>query len=182
MTLYQNICVYCASSNDVDPKFKMLARDVGAAIAQSGRRVVYGGGHVGLMGAVADAALDMKGDVIGVIPQCLVDREVAHKGLTELYTTETMQARQQDMADRSDAFIVLPGGLGTLAEFFEVITWKHLGLHNKPVFVLNAFGYWDLLLEMLQKAGDEKFLYEETDALFTVCDSMVSLKEQLFAD
>lgn len=148
-------------------------------IAHSGRKLVYGGGHVGLMGAAADAALEVGGDVIGVIPQCLKDREVAHTGLTELHTTETMQERQQYMADLSDAFIVLPGGLGTLAEFFEIITWRHLGIHDKPVFVLNAFGYWDLLLEMLEKAGEEKFLYKDPAALFTVVDGLHDIEKQL---
>ncbi|NCT41718.1 MAG: TIGR00730 family Rossman fold protein [Alphaproteobacteria bacterium] len=179
MSKYQNICVYCASSNRVDPKYTKLARDVGTFIASSGRTLVYGGGHVGLMGAAADATLDGGADVIGVIPQCLMDREVAHKGLTSLHITKTMQERQQQMADLSDAFVMLPGGLGTLAEFFEIITWKHLGLHDKPVFILNAFGYWDLLLDMLVKAGDEKFLYEDTSHLFTVCNTLGDLKVKL---
>lgn len=179
MNNFQNICVYCASSNAVDPKYKDLARDVGAFIAGHNKRLVYGGGHVGLMGAAADAALDAGGEVIGVIPQCLKDREVAHTGLTELHTTETMQERQQKMADLSDAFIVLPGGLGTLAEFFEIITWRHLGIHDKPVFVLNAFGYWDLLLDMLNKAGEEKFLYKDMAELFTIINGLHEIEGQL---
>jgi len=178
MNSYQNVCVYCASSNKVDSKYIKLADDVGAFIAKSGRTLVYGGGHVGLMGAAADAALNDGGEVIGVIPQYLKDKEVAHLGLSALHTTLTMQERQQKMADLSDAFIMLPGGLGTLAEFFEIITWKHLGFHSKPVFVLNAFGYWDDLLAMLLKAGNENFLYEDTDTLFTVCDDFNDLQKQ----
>jgi len=179
MGLYQNICVYCASSNRVDPKYIALARDVGAIIAGASRRLVYGGGHCGLMGATADAALDGGGEVIGVIPQYLKDREVAHLGLTALHITDTMQERQQQMADLSDAFIMLPGGLGTLAEFFEIITWKHLGLHDKPVFVLNVFGYWDSLLDMLDKAGAEGFLYEGSRDLFEVVSSVEDIRARL---
>ena len=179
MTSYPNICVYCASSNRVDSKYLELSSNVGDFIASSGRKLVYGGGHVGLMGVAADAVLNKGGDVIGVIPQCLMDREVAHKGLTELHTTSTMQERQQMMADLSDAFIVLPGGLGTLAEFFEIITWRHLGIHDKPVFVLNAFGYWNSLLEMLEKVGDEGFLYKDLSELFIVFDTLEDLQEYL---
>jgi len=177
--MYQNICVYCASSNAVDPQYKALAHDVGALISAGGSTLVYGGGQNGLMGAAADAALGNNGEVIGVIPKSLIDREVAHRGLTQLHTTETMQERQRVMADFSDAFIMLPGGLGTLAEFFEIVTWKHLGEHQKPIVVLNAFGYWDHLLEMLKKAGDEKFLYQDTSALFSVCDDLQSLQANL---
>ena len=171
MTSFQNICVYCASSGAVDAKYLTVARDVGQSIAKSGKGLVYGGSHVGLMGAAADAALAADGDVIGVIPQHLKDREVAHIGLTELHTTHTLQERQQRMADLSDAFVVLPGGLGTLAEFFEVVTWKQLGLHDKPIFVLNSYGYWDSLLKMLDEARQGKFLYDRPDALFEVLEN-----------
>ena len=179
MSDLQNICVYCASSSSVDSKYKALAHDVGGMIADAGKTLVYGGGHVGLMGAAADSALDKGGEVIGVIPQNLKDREVAHTGLTQLHTTDTMQARQQMMADLSDAFIVLPGGLGTLAEFFEIITWRHLELHQKPVWVLNTFGYWDLLLEMLDKAQDEQFLYKDPSDLFSVYGSVEDIRLNL---
>lgn len=179
MSALKNICVYCASSNNVDPKYKQLAGELGTLLAQNNRTLVYGGGHVGLMGACADAALNNGGKVIGVIPQSLKDREIAHQSLTKLHITNTMQERQQKMADLSDAFIMLPGGLGTLAEFFEIITWKHLSLHDKPIFVINAFGYWDHLLTMLAKAGDEGFLYEETSQLFEVFKNLDDLKKHL---
>lgn len=179
MSVFQNICVYCASSNDVDPKYKQLASDVGAYLAQDNRKLVYGGGHVGLMGACADAVLEQGGEVIGVIPQFLQDREVAHKGLTELHITDTMQERQQKMADLSDAFIMLPGGLGTLAEFFEIVTWKQLGHHDKPIVVFNAYGYWDSLLEMLHKSMDERFLYQKANQLYSVCDDVEGIKSFL---
>lgn len=179
MTIYQNICVYCASSSRVNPKYTDLATEVGEMIATNKRTLVYGGGHVGLMGAAADAALGANGKVIGVIPQYLKDKEVAHKALSELHTTHTMQERQQKMADLSDAFIMLPGGLGTLAEFFEIITWKHLGLHDKPVLVLNSYHYWDDLFAMLEKAGNENFLYEDTASLFKICADLNDLQEKL---
>jgi len=181
MTSLKNICVYCASSSSVDPKYRQLATDLGQFLGQENRTLVYGGGHVGLMGACADAVLEQSAKVIGVIPQYLKDREVAHEGLTVLHVTDTMQERQKKMADLSDAFVMLPGGLGTLAEFFEIITWKHLTLHDKPVFVLNAYGYWDQLFAMLAKAGEEKFLYKDTAELFTVCDSLEDLKKHLLS-
>ena len=108
-----------------------------------------------------------------------MDTEVAHTALSELHLTETMQERQQKMADLSDAFIVLPGGLGTLAEFFEIITWRHLGIHDKPVFVLNTFGYWNALLEMLNKAGNERFLYKDPADLFIVAEDLHDIEKQL---
>ena len=179
MSIFSSICVYCASSNAVDSCYLTLASEVGARIARNGQQLVYGGGHVGLMGACADAALEAGGEVIGVIPQCLVEREVAHENLTALHVTDTMQARQQKMADLSDAFIVLPGGIGTLAEFFEIITWQQLGLHTKPIYVLNAFGYWNDLLAMFDKARNEKFLYKSQPDIFDVCDDLSQLSEKL---
>ncbi len=179
MITYSNICVYCASSSRVDPKYLELARDVGEMIALGGSKLIYGGGHVGLMGAAADAALGKGGEVIGVMPQCLIEREVAHKNLTELHETLCMQSRQKMMADLSDAFIVLPGGLGTLAEFFEIITWKHLGLHDKPVLLVNYDGYWDGMLDMLSRAGDEHFLYRDCSELFVVCEAIEDVKKHL---
>ena len=179
MNTLKSICVYCASSNAVDPNYIQLASDLGVYLGQEKRTLVYGGGHCGLMGAVADAALGHGADVIGVIPQYLKDKEVAHTGLTKLHVTETMQQRQQKMADLSDAFVMLPGGLGTLAEFFEVVTWKQLGLHDKPIIVLNAYGYWDLLFEMLEKSAQEKFLYQSSSSLYSLCDDLEAVKKCL---
>jgi len=179
MTTLQNICVYCASSNAVDDQYKVLAQDLGTALGEHNKTLIYGGGHVGLMGAVADAALDASSKVIGVIPQYLKDKEVAHDGLTELHITQTMQERQTKMAELSDAFIVLPGGLGTLAEFFEIVTWKQLGLHDKPIFILNAFSYWDHLLAALDHAHDQKFLYQDMQTLCEVVDTLDALTAKL---
>ncbi|MGB0719839.1 MAG: TIGR00730 family Rossman fold protein [Bdellovibrionales bacterium] len=168
---FKTVCVYCASSADVDDVYKEAARDLGQLCAQSGKHIVYGGGHVGLMGVLADSALAAGGEVTGVIPQLLMEKEVAHRGLTHLYQTQTMQERQLKMAELSDAFVVLPGGTGTLAEFFEVLTWKQLGLHDKPIAVLNIGGYWDFLLKTLDFAREQRFIKHNLNALYDIfCD------------
>src|SRR5687768_3375935 len=150
--ILQRICVFCGSSTGSNPAYRHVADGLGRAIARSGRRLVYGGGNVGLMGVVADAALADGGEVTGVIPRHLVEREVAHAGLSELRVVDSMHQRKQSMADLSDAFIVLPGGLGTLEEFFEVWTWGQLGLHRKPYGLLNVAAYFDPLLTFLDHA------------------------------
>lgn len=145
---------------------------LGAILAKAGYGVVYGGSRAGLMGLVADGALAQGGKVIGVIPAFLVGREQAHTDLNEQYVVETMHERQMKMADLSDAFIVLPGGLGTMAEFFEVATWKTLGVYNKPVIVVNLRGYWDPILKMIESAGELGFLHHMPENLFYVVDSV----------
>ncbi len=144
-----SVCVYCGSANRVDPAFKNIARDVGKALAEKGKRLVYGGGRVGLMGIVADAALAAKGEVIGIIPQHIQAREIQHTSLTELHVVNDMHTRKRMMVERSDAFVILPGGFGTLDEAFEILTWKQLQLHSKPVIIFNANGYWDGMLKMI---------------------------------
>lgn len=176
MSDLQNICVYCASSALVEQKYKDLARDLGVFLARDGRRVVYGGGHVGLMGILADAALAAGGEVIGVIPTFLKEKEVAHDALTRLYTTPDMQTRQSKMAELSDAFVILPGGLGTLAEFFEIVTWKYLSLHDKPIVFIDPDGYWSSLLTMLDQSYDAKFLRQKPQDLFDVYASIEDFK------
>src|SRR5262245_3995745 len=141
------VCVFCGSSPGADPKFVGGAKALGQAIAGTGRALVYGGASVGLMGAVADAVLEAGGAAIGVMPQALVDREVAHKRLTELHVVSTMHERKALMAELADAFIAMPGGLGTLEEFFEVWTWAQLGLHEKP---LGIFGPQDFFFPLFQ--------------------------------
>ncbi|MBP7252300.1 MAG: TIGR00730 family Rossman fold protein [Alphaproteobacteria bacterium] len=145
-----SVCVYCGSANRVDATFKNIARDVGTAIASQKKRLVYGGGRVGLMGIVADSALAAGGEVIGVIPQHIQAREIQHTGLTELHVVEDMHTRKRMMVERSDAFVILPGGFGTLDETFEILTWKQLQLHSKPVVIFNAFGYWDKLISLVE--------------------------------
>lgn len=154
----ESICVFCGSSNGSDPAYAMAARHLGQAIAGNGLTLVYGGGHVGLMGVVADAALEAGGEVIGVMPKSLVDREIAHTGLTKLHVVSSMHERKALMADLSDGFIALPGGNGTLEEFFEVLTWAQLGEHDKPCGLLNAAGYYDPLLAVFDQMVLMKFL------------------------
>lgn len=157
----RNICVYCGSSAGNRPEYRAAAQELGRTLAQAGIGLVYGGAHVGLMGAVADAALAARGSVIGVIPRHLAEREVAHHGLTELHVVETMHERKQQMASLSDAFIALPGGYGTLDELCEVLGWAQLGLHAKPIVLLNTCRYYDPLLTMLDQAVREGFLSME---------------------
>ena len=144
-----SVSIFCGASSGQDPSFAALAYDIGTVCANENMQVVYGGAKTGLMGKMADGALDHGGRVIGVLPHCLENREVGHKGLTKLYKVETLHERQQKMMDLSDLFLILPGGYGTLAEFFEVLTWKQIGLHNKKIIVLNANEYWTPLLYLL---------------------------------
>jgi uncharacterized protein (TIGR00730 family) len=158
VTDVRRVCVFCGASAGVDPRYLAAARDVGEGLARRGIGLVYGGGRVGLMGAVAEAALAAGGEVIGVIPQGLVDRELAHPGLSELLVVETLHERKAMMAERADAFIALPGGLGTLEELAEVVSWAQLELHTKPIGLLDVGDYWALLLAWLDFAVAEGFV------------------------
>ena len=153
-----SVCVYCGSRPGQDAAFAQAASTVGHLIGQSGGQLVYGGGRAGLMGIVADAALAAGATVVGVIPQALMERELGHRGLTELHVVQTMHERKQMMAERSDAFLALPGGIGTLEELFEVWTWQQLGYHDKPVGLLNVAGYYDRLLGFLDETGRQGFV------------------------
>ena len=139
-----SVCVYCGSRTGASPAFEAAARATGALIGRMGWQLVYGGGRAGLMGAVADAALAHGARVVGVIPESLMHRELGHTGLSELHVVQTMHERKRLMAERSDAFLALPGGIGTLEELFEVWTWRQLGYHDKPVGLLNSDGYYGL--------------------------------------
>ena len=152
--------MFCGSSAGARDIYQQAAETVGRLLCQRGIELVYGGGHVGLMGVVADACLNEGGRVIGVIPQALADKEVAHTGLTELRIVGSMHERKAVMADLSDAFVSLPGGFGTWEEFFEVLTWAQLGIHRKACGVLNVNGYYDPLIEMADRALSEGFLRE----------------------
>ena len=154
----KRICVFCGSNAGARSEYAEAARALATVLAERKLGIVYGGGNVGLMGVLADAALARGGEVIGVIPQKLVDKEVAHRGVTELRIVETMHERKALMNDLSDAFIALPGGFGTLDEFFEVLTWAQLGFHGKPCALLNVSGYYDGMLAMLDHAVTERFL------------------------
>jgi uncharacterized protein (TIGR00730 family) len=154
----RRICVFCGSNAGARSEYAEAARALATVLAERKLGIVYGGGNVGLMGVLADAALARGGEVIGVIPQKLVDKEVAHRGVTELLVVETMHERKALMNDLSDAFLALPGGFGTLDEFFEVLTWSQLGFHGKPCALLNVAGYYDCMLAMLDHAVAERFL------------------------
>lgn len=154
----KSICVYCGASTGRQPVYEAAARELGTALAQRGLRLVYGGASIGLMGAVADAALAAGGEVIGIIPEALQRKEVAHAGLSELIVTRSMHERKTTMAELSDGVVALPGGIGTLEELFEIWTWAQLGFHRKPCGVLNVAGYYDQLLAFLDHARDEALL------------------------
>jgi len=176
LTLH-SICVYCGSSNTVAQRYKDSAQAIGAEIARRGSRVVYGGGHVGLMGIVADAAMKQGGSVIGIIPEHIRAQEVQHTGLTELHVVPDMHTRKRMMVERADAFVILPGGLGTLDETFEILTWKKLKLHNKPVIIFNQDGYWDTMIALIDKTIAENFSQPADRVLFKT----VTTIEELFA-
>lgn len=154
----KSICIYCGSSTGHKPEYAAAAREIGHALAAANVELIYGGGRVGLMGVLADAVLAAGGRVQGVIPQALADLEVAHQGLTQLHVVETMHQRKSLMAELSDGFIALPGGLGTFEELFEIWTWSQLGMHAKPIGLLNVAGYYDLLLQFLDHAEQQQLL------------------------
>jgi uncharacterized protein (TIGR00730 family) len=162
------ICVFCGSNSGVNPAYAEAARAFGALLAREGIALVYGGGNVGLMGAVADGALGQGGEVIGVIPHALALKEVAHAGLTQLHVCDTMHERKAKMADLADGFVALPGGLGTLDEMFEIVTWAQLGIHFKPCGFLNVAGYFDRLFSFLDSAVDEQLVRREHRELILV--------------
>ena len=164
----KSVCVFCGSNLGARPEYGRAAEDFGRAVAARGLTLVYGGAKVGLMGMLADAALAAGGEVVGVIPAALVQREIAHDGLTALHEVESMHARKARMADLADGFVALPGGAGTLEEVFEVWTWGQLGHHEKPVGFLNAAGFFDSLLAFLDHAERERFMRPEHRAMLVV--------------
>ena len=175
----KSVCVYCGSSSRVDDVYKKVATGLGAILAREKWDVVYGGGRVGLMGLVADAALEKGARVIGIIPEHIQDREVQHKGLSELHVVGSMHVRKQQMVDSSDAFVVLAGGLGTLDELFELLTWKQLGLHDKPIVIVNIEGYWTKLLEAIDNISATGFMRPEDKELFVVVDDVEDVPKAL---
>ena len=174
-----SICVYCGSNTGSQPIHADVAATVGRSLAELGIRVVYGGGQVGLMGIVADAAMAAGGEVIGIIPAALDRREVAHTGLTELHIVETMHERKAMMAELSDAFLTLPGGLGTLEELFETLTWNQLGIHRKPVGLINVDGFFHPLLAMLDQFVARGFLRQEHRELLLESESLPEMIAQM---
>jgi uncharacterized protein (TIGR00730 family) len=153
-----SLCVYCGSRGGADPRYAEAARALGTALGQAGHRLVYGGGHAGLMGEVADATLAAGGQVLGIIPRRLVARELGHRGIQELRVVDTMHERKLQMAQAADAFVALPGGLGTLEELFETWTWQQLGYHARPIGLLDTAGFYRPLLELLAHTRDAGFV------------------------
>lgn len=179
MTAIKRICVFCGSSFGSRPGYKAAAVELGRLLAERGLGLVYGGGCVGLMGALADSVLCAGGEAIGVIPHDLLRREVGHRGLTKLHVVETMHQRKALMADLSDAFIALPGGYGTLEEFCEMVTWAQLGIHQKPCGLLNIDRYWHDLVEFFDHSVDEGFVRPENSQLILVASTPQGMLERL---
>lgn len=174
-----SICIFCGANHGTNPIYAQTAQQAGRYLAQQGHRIVYGAGSVGLMGVVADAALAAGGEVIGVIPGFLKEKEVDHKGLTELIVTETMHTRKARMAELSEGFIALPGGFGTLDELAEILTWAQLGLHQHPIGLLNVHGYFDSLISFLDNSVGEGFLRQENRNILQVADDLPTLLEKM---
>ncbi len=176
-----SVCVYCGSRFGENPAYKAAATELGQSLAKQGWRLVYGAGDVGLMGAVASAAQDAGGDTFGVIPEHLLRREVGKRDLTQFIVTENMHERKKVMYMNSDAIVVLPGGAGSLDELFEVLTWRQLGLHEKPIFLLNIDGYWQPLLALIDHVIGEGFAESSLRDYFDVVDSVDGLTDALRA-
>ena len=179
MLALKRLCVFCGSSAGNDPVYREIATRFGELMVQSGQELVYGGGSVGLMGTIADAVLNAGGRVTGVIPQFLATRELLHEGVTDLRITTGMHERKALMAELSDAFVALPGGLGTYEELFEVMTWAQLGLHCKPIGLLNISGYFDPLVQLVDRAISTGFCRDEHRRLFIVDEQPERLLERL---
>lgn len=174
-----SLCVYCGSRPGSNPAFTDTARAVGQWIGQHGGQLVYGGGRNGLMGIVADATMAAGGQVVGIIPKALVEREWAHHGCTELHVVENMHERKRLMADKADAFLALPGGIGTFEEFFEVWAWRQLGYHDKPVGLLNVAGYYDGLMAFMRTGVEQQFMSRSQMELIRVDSDLVKLLPEL---
>ena len=175
----KRVCIFCGARPGVGDEYLNVAREVGTAIARAGYGLVFGGGRVGLMGAAANAALEAGGEVIGVIPESLATAEVAHHDVTRLHVVATMHERKSLMAELSDAFVALPGGIGTMDEFCEIVTWRQLGYHNKPVALLNHRGYYDRLVELFDEMAAKGFLPTQTRALLLSRPTIDDLLAQL---
>lgn len=175
------LAVYCGSATPADPVYIECAQHVGRTLAERGIAVVYGGGRLGLMGATADAALEAGGTVIGVIPEALVGSEVAHRGCTELHVVKNMHERKQMFTDLSDGFVTIPGGVGTMDELWEAISWAQLGYHTKPVGLLNAAGFYDHLIAFNRHMGDVGFIREAHRGIMVVGDTIETLLDKMAA-
>lgn len=167
----RNITVYCSSSNHAPRSYFDTAEQLGRELARRGIGLVFGGGNVGLMGCVADAVMQAGGTVRGVIPRFLEEREVAHYGISELHVVESMHERKMKLTEWGDAFVVLPGGFGTLDELMEIMTWKHLGYHRKPILLLNCEGFWNPLLSFFDRISEKGMVKSDHASYYTICNS-----------
>lgn len=179
MSKIQSVCVYCGASSGIDDVYKNSAKELGTKLAANGIHMVFGGGATGMMGMTADAALSTGGQVTGIFPSFLERFELPHKGVTKMHIVESMHERKQMMAELSDCFVVMPGGFGTLDEFFEILTWRQLQLHNKPVFLVNINGYWTPLLDTLAHIFEQKFAREIHRDCFAVANTVDALIHNL---
>ena len=179
MKKIRRLCVYCGSSGAVEASYREAASELGARLGAAGIELVYGGGRVGLMGLLADAVLTTNGKVTGIIPRRLLDAEVAHRGVTELIVVDNMRDRKRLMAEKADAFAVLPGGIGTLDELFETLSWKQLGLHDKPILLVDIGGYWTPLHALLDHIVVTGFAREHTRGLLQVVPNVAALMAAL---
>lgn len=178
----QHLCIFCGSQIGNNPEFRRAAEALGQALAANGTTLVFGGGHVGLMGAAADAALQSGGSVIGVIPEFLKDKELAHPGVKEMIVVPDMHTRKRVMFERSEAFCVLPGGVGTLEEMFEIVSWRQLHRHNKPIIIVNIAGYWSHLLNLLDKIIAADFAHKGHESLVTVVNKVEDVAQTVEAE
>ena len=179
MPQIRSVCVYCGSSGAVDQRYRTAAEEIGRSLAMAGIALVFGGGRIGLMGIAADAALAAGGQVIGVIPAALRDAELAHQNVSELVVVDTMHDRKRVMAERADAFAVLPGGIGTLDEAFEMLTWRQLGLHDKPIFLVDVAGYWQPLRALLDHIVEQRFAKSLVPRLVEIGPNVAALMAAL---
>ncbi|AGH96036.1 TIGR00730 family Rossman fold protein [Pseudobdellovibrio exovorus] len=178
-TPIKRLCVFCGSANGNSPRYLQQAQSVGRLIAEHGVGLVYGGATVGVMGEIANAVLEKNQEVIGIIPNCLLEKERAHYKVSKLHIVETMHDRKRMMYDLSDAFLVLPGGMGTLDEMFEILTWSQLKLHSKPIYLLNEFGFYDHLLQYLEHSHNEGFIRAEHKGLLRVLNTQEDVRKIL---
>lgn len=176
---YQSVCVFCGAQNAVPQQHLDLANKFGQDLAKNQRKLVYGGGDCGLMGAVANGALEQSGEVVGVFPRSLSRIEVEHQGLSKMYLVDSMHERKQIMYDHSSVFVILPGGFGTMDEMFEVITWKQIGVHDKPVVILNHEGYWNPLKELMENIISKGFAKPQTREFYQYVDTHEELYKVL---
>jgi len=177
----RNVAIFCASSNGINPIYRESAVELGRLLAQQNIGIIYGGANVGLMQALAESSLASGGRVVGVIPEVLVDLEVAHHGITELHVTSTMHTRKAMMGDLADAFLILPGGYGTFEEMFEVLAWQTLKLHQKPIVLININGFYDTLLTFLDHCVTEGLLKQRNREILLVANSVEDALAQLYA-